>query len=480
MSSENTMNVRNIEEYHDHFRKVAPECSRGPSENRTCNDKACCVLFLILTIVFVAIGLFYIKSTSVKQVFNNYMGNQDFTSSQGQETDYIHYLKSALPIIISMVGLAIILSVIFLVLLIKFPRCMFYTMLAVALILITALMVLMFYSGVIIAGIVLLLMLLGFGCFLFCVRGKIRAGVVLLNTASKFIGAKPTVLLAPFLVLFFVLLFEVFWIASMTGITLYEGNEGSNGGTISETQRQVNSYMSILWSFFHIFYSFFFYYCLVFIVSTACALWYYNIDKNYLFTSMKNIIRYHVGSFSFAALIVTLVTMLKETMQQQARGNSGACGVCFCLLGCCISILEDLLEVLNHNAIIVMSVTGESYLDSAKSAISLIFDNFALFFLVDVMSTILTLAGILLISGVPSVIGYFLLKETNSNPDQPYEGLGVAAIFLISLLIGSLFLSILSESLSCVFIFYCFDKKFHQMGYEVTNSVPPPMKQLFL
>lgn len=41
------------------------------------------------------------------------------------------------------------------------------------------------------------------------------------------------------------------------------------------------------------------------------------------------------------------------------------------------------MKALNHNSVIVMAVTGEGYISSAKSAIGLIFDNFGLFMIVD-------------------------------------------------------------------------------------------------
>lgn len=55
-----------------------------------------------------------------------------------------------------------------------------------------------------------------------------------------------------------------------------------------------------------------------------------------------------------------------------ADGNICA-GICLCLVACCVSCIEHLIQTLNHNAVIVMSVTGESYINSAKSAFSLIF-----------------------------------------------------------------------------------------------------------
>ena len=73
--------------------------------------------------------------------------------------------------------------------------------------------------------------------------------------------------------------------------------------------------MSALWIFFHIFYSCFFYYCLVFLIATACAIWYYGLDQNYLCTGLGRIVKNHIGSFTFAALLVTIVTMLRQAAE---------------------------------------------------------------------------------------------------------------------------------------------------------------------
>lgn len=74
--------------------------------------------------------------------------------------------------------------------------------------------------------------------------------------------------------------------------------------------------------------------------------------------------------------------------------------------------MEDLLETLNHNSVIVMSVTGESYFDSARSALSLVFENFPLFFLVDLMSHMVTITGVFFICALPGLIGFLLLRST--------------------------------------------------------------------
>lgn len=89
-------------------------------------------------------------------------------------------------------------------------------------------------------------------------------------------------------------------------------------------------------------------------------------------------------------------------------------------------------------------------------------------------------AGLIFISAVPGVIGFFLLQATAENPDdQNFLTIGTIIIVLFGMLIGVVFMTVLGQALSCVFIFYCLDRKFVEMGYPAPQNVPEPMKKLF-
>lgn len=92
-----------------------------------------------------------------------------------------------------------------------------------------------------------------------------------------------------------------------------------------------------------------------------------------------------------------------------------------------------------------MAVTGESYIDSAKSTISIILNNFWLFIIIDTISSLLKVTGILFICSVPAIVGFFLLRATAQNEDDgAYIAIGTIVIILIAIVIGSIFLSVLS------------------------------------
>ena len=118
-----------------------------------------------------------------------------------------------------------------------------------------------------------------------------------------------------------------------------------------------------------------------------------------------------------------------------------------------------------------MSVTGESYINSAKTALSIIFDDFALFNIVDFISSLVTFFGVLITVGVPTLVGFLIIRYAR-NADTYISSYGAVAIFFLSIMVSGLIISIIDSALNCVFIFYCFDKKFRSMGISVPNSPP--------
>ena len=81
------------------------------------------------------------------------------------------------------VGIAFLLMLLF----IKFPRCLLYTMLALSVLSLFGLIVLVFMQGMIAMGVILLIVFVCAGCFLYCAKDQIKMGTILLQTASRFL-----------------------------------------------------------------------------------------------------------------------------------------------------------------------------------------------------------------------------------------------------------------------------------------------------
>lgn len=141
----------------------------------------------------------------------------------------------------------------------------------------------------------------------------------------------------------------------------------------------------------------------------------------------------------------------------------------WCLLACIMRCIEGFVEILNHNSIIVMSVTGENYLNSAKTALGLIADNFPLFWIVDFIGDMVQLYSLVVCVLVPAVIGGGIVWGRYEIEDTAV--ISGVIIFLLSWIVTSIILGILYEALSSVFIMYCFDRKLRTRGF--TNGKLP-------
>lgn len=82
----------------------------------------------------------------------------------------------------------------------------------------------------------------------------------------------------------------------------------------------------------------------------------------------------------------------------------------------------------------------------------------------------------------PTGMGYLLLKLTydqSANDELIYLLVGTLIIFFVCLTISLLTITILSQALNCIFIFYCLNSQYKSMNYAAVNNVPSDMRELF-
>ena len=87
----------------------------------------------------------------------------------------------------------------------------------------------------------------------------------------------------------------------------------------------------------------------------------------------------------------------------------------------------------------------------------------------DIITGLLVFWGIVLITGVTSVISYLWLDSKGLNGGD--LAMLMVVTILGSIMVSSLVFSVLVEAVSSVFIFYCFDVRFRELGYS-SNNMP--------
>jgi hypothetical protein len=344
------------------------------------------------------------------------------------------------------------LSIIFVFLCKAFPACMVYGMIVFTFLVYLGLIILGVvienYPLAIVFGVILLIN----AVILCCYWSYIQIGIRLLGCAGRFITEKPAVYIITLICFVLNVLFTVLWVFGWLGaysVAIVENNEDGS---------QTFLILTYVWYILAVFFGFFLYYCMVFLISSACAYWYYQSEDNSVMRGFSNI-KYNLGAITFAGIVITIITILRIIASSGGRSSNGITACVAACVACCLSCIEEIIKALNHNAVIVMAVTNEGYIDSAKSAIGLIFDNFGLFMIVDFFAEFMEVYEIIICVLVPGILGGGLIYIADENITAAIWG-GIIILLLASI-ISSVIIGMLDEALSCIFIFYCFDKKLH-------------------
>jgi hypothetical protein len=66
-----------------------------------------------------------------------------------------------------------------------------------------------------------------------------------------------------------------------------------------------------------------------------------------------------LGAITFAALLIAVITFARMVLDSNRKNTKNvAIAVCLCILSCILRQIEALIQILNHNTIICMAVTG--------------------------------------------------------------------------------------------------------------------------
>lgn len=200
--------------------------------------------------------------------------------------------------------------------------------------------------------------------------------------------------------------FTLLWAGSITGLIIM--------GSAQPPPLQPNTAFSLYTTqaFLYTFFTFFSYYAMVFLVSSAVSIWYYQIDKNMIGSGLKWLIKGHIGSLTFAALIITIIKMLL-TMVKKKRTTNMVAAVARMICVCLLAALEKFVKVMNRYAVILMSFTGEDFITSCKSTGVLIFKNIGVFSVLSIVSAFFYYSGIFLCTGIPTAIAGAIANASN-------------------------------------------------------------------
>lgn len=125
----------------------------------------------------------------------------------------------------------------------------------------------------------------------------------------------------------------IFWVYTVS--LMIQRIDLKNRLNVDATTEKV---FTAVWVLLWLFYTFLFYYLMVFCIAVICAFWYYDVKgKNPLITAYKWIYKSALGSIVFAAMLIAIITFARMIVNSKRNNNKNiAVAVCLCIISCCL------------------------------------------------------------------------------------------------------------------------------------------------
>lgn len=277
---------------------------------------------------------------------------------------------------------------------------------------------------------------IGLGCFftilVLCCCSRLRLAVAVCKSAGQFVASVCSTMLVPIIQ---TILSGGMWAAAIV-VMVYLVSAATFTATSSDYFSSVSSYTDTalirfyIFIFFTLWTSAFLGAMTIFIVASACSMWYYSHGPDSELTlpvsrSYKMVFRYHFGSLAFGALLLAIVQFLQmvvEAVKRQAE-NTGQSNKCFeyvikCI-ECFLQCVECIVKFINTQAYIQIAIRGKNFCYAAKDGFELAWSNVLRYAIVGGVGSIIMFLGKLMIAALTAG-GFYLLITYVSSIRQNY------------------------------------------------------------
>jgi len=195
-------------------------------------------------------------------------------------------------------------------------------------------------------------------------------------------------------------------------------------------------------------------------------------------TSAFRVIRYHIGTVAFAALIIAIFQFIRAVItyiQHKTKGKDNRLVRCIlCCLKCCLYCIQKCVDYVSRQALVVTAINGTNFCHSACTAFGLLTSNILRVTAFNVIATFVMFLGKVFISALTTcscwifMQYYYFVGDRATELSSPIFPLVI--IFLLSWLIASMFMHIYTVSLECMFMCYLSDKKGEYTPKKIKNT----------
>ena len=220
-------------------------------------------------------------------------------------------------------------------------------------------------------------------------------------------------------------------------------------------------------------------------IAGTVAQWYFSPVgtpvKGNLQRAFKHATGPSLGSVTFAAAVLTLISLIREKLEEM-RNGTGPMAVFMCLFKFFVEILLELAEALTEYSVMFTAISGQKLMDAGRECVAMFKRNFGDAFAMWAFPGMMLSSLVFFMSlvwGLTVGTATFILTI---NDEYQIHATAITGIltWIFSLIIMMYFASIVLDTTKAVFLCYCIDKDSAQVTksdvHEVFAAVPMQKK----
>lgn len=187
------------------------------------------------------------------------------------------------------------------------------------------------------------------------------------------------------------------------------------------------------------------------------------------------VVRYHLGSLAFGAMIVAIVQIIRvifrKLEQRLNKTNSKEIKYVTRIIHVLLALLEKIIKFINKNAYIMIAIHGSNFCNSAQRAFKLILTNILRVGAVNALGTFVLFLGKVFISCFAGVLCFVLIDQVAPRipvisgidiggflvQDITFPPVPVILTMCISFIISTIFMDVYDTSIDTVLLCFCED-----------------------
>ncbi|KAK1260784.1 hypothetical protein QJS04_geneDACA001914 [Acorus gramineus] len=201
-----------------------------------------------------------------------------------------------------------------------------------------------------------------------------------------------------------------------------------------------------------------------------------------VFSSMKRLMRYSLGSVALGSLVVSIVESVRSMLESIRRRLKYTDSAPLSRIGkvtsysskCCLGGIEWTIKSVNRNTYIMIAITGKSFCKASVIATGLIMNNILRIGKVNVIGDVILFLGKLCVSLFSAVFAFLMLdthKYSSAHNKISSPLFPVLVCWGLGYVVSTLFFAVVEMAIDTIILSFCQDAEEHQG----TAQYAPPL-----